>query len=189
VGRRFYAFHVTFEDQPALYQLADAYRTALADRPAVTLIPDQWLHLTMQGIGFTDEVPLTTAVRIAEQGRAILADMPEFEVEFGDIVVSDEAIVLPAEPAEPLQQLRTATRTAIGRVFGDDQVPEDPDRYRPHVSVGYIAADGPANPYLIAVQAVRRDPVRVRISHVDLIEMHRDHRMYEWALVSPLPLD
>jgi hypothetical protein len=65
-------------------------------------------------------------------------------VEFGDIVVSDEATVLAAAPAEPIQQLRAATRTAIGRFFGDDHVPEDPTRYRPHVSAGYVTADGPA---------------------------------------------
>jgi hypothetical protein len=36
---------------------------------------------------------------------------------------------------------------------------------------------------------VRPDPVAVRISRVDLIEMHRDHRMYEWTVVASLPLN
>jgi len=40
VGRRFYAFHVTFEDQSDLYRLADAYRSALVDLSTVTLVPD-----------------------------------------------------------------------------------------------------------------------------------------------------
>jgi 2'-5' RNA ligase len=188
VGRRFYAFHVTFEDQPDLYRLADTYRTALADAPAATLIPDQWLHLTMQGIGFTDEVTDTTATRIAEEARAILADVPAFEVEFGEVIVADEAIVMPATPAAPVRDLRTATRQAIGRILGDDQVPESADRFRPHVSVAYLTANGPATPYVNALKASKPEPAHVRISHVDLIEMHRDRRMYEWAVVARLPL-
>jgi hypothetical protein len=72
---------------------------------------------------------------------------------------------------------------------GDGEQPEDSDRFRPHVSVGYITADGSSALYITAVQAVRPEPVRVQISHVDLIEMHRDRHMYEWTVVSPLPLN
>ncbi|GGS10416.1 hypothetical protein GCM10010169_63880 [Micromonospora fulviviridis] len=91
---------------------------------------------------------------------------------------------MPAEPGEAVQQLRAATRTAIGRVVGKDQVPEDPRRYRPHVSIAYLTADGPAAPYIRAIEATNPHPATVRVSHVDLIEMHRDRRMYEWKVVS-----
>jgi 2'-5' RNA ligase len=188
VGRRFYAFHITFEGQAELYQLIGAYRSALADAPAVTLIPDQWLHLTMQGMGFTDELPPSTATEIAEKARAILATIAPFEVKFGEIVVADEAIALPAQPPEPVRELRAATREAISQILGDDQVPEDPDKFRPHVSAAYITADGSSEPYVTAIQSMRPDPVAVRISRVDLIEMHRDHRMYECTVVASLPL-
>ncbi|MEH1056411.1 2'-5' RNA ligase family protein [Micromonospora sp. CPCC 206171] len=130
VGRRFYAFHVTFEDQPDLYRLADSYRSALAVAPPVTLIPDQWLHLTMQGIGFTDETTDETLAAITKEAGEQLAQLPAVDVEFGEIVVADEAIVMPAIPAEAVQRLRAATRTVIERVAGKDQVPEDHGRYR-----------------------------------------------------------
>ncbi|NJC72391.1 2'-5' RNA ligase family protein [Planosporangium thailandense] len=188
IGRRFYAFHVTFEEQPDLYRLADNYRVGLAAMPALTLIPDQWLHLTMQGIGFTDQVSDATVTAIVDEARDILADVPEFEVEFGEVIVTDEAIVMPAEPAAPVRHLRAAVRGAIGRVFGEDQVPENADRFRPHVSVAYLTADGPAAPYVEALQAAKLEPARVRISHIDLIEMHRDRYMYEWTVLARLPL-
>ncbi|MGK5522276.1 2'-5' RNA ligase family protein [Micromonospora sp. URMC 107] len=188
VGRRFYAFHVTFENQPELYRLVDSYRSALAAAPTATLIPDQWLHLTMQGIGFTDETSDATLAAIIEEAGKQLAQLPAVAVEFGEIVVADEAIVMPALPAEPVQRLRAATRTAIGHVVGEDQVPEDPNRYRPHVSVAYLTADGPAEPYVRAVQSIAPQPVPVTIRHVDLIEMHRDQRMYVWQRVAQLKL-
>ncbi|WP_442933394.1 2'-5' RNA ligase family protein [Micromonospora psammae] len=114
--------------------------------------------------------------------------MPAVAVEFSQVVVADEAIVMPAIPAEPVQGLRAATRTAIGRIVGEDQVPEDPSRYRPHVSVAYLTADGPAEPYVQAVRSVAPEPAAVTIRHVDLIEMHRDRRMYEWQVVARMPL-
>ncbi|MGN9803050.1 2'-5' RNA ligase family protein [Micromonospora sp. L32] len=188
VGRRFYAFHVTFDDQPELYRLADSYRSALGVAPPVTLIPDRWLHLTMQGIGFTDETSNDALARIIEEAGRQLGELPAVDVEFHEVVIADEAIVMPAMPAEPIQQLRAATRTAIACVVGDDHVPEDPRRYRPHVSVAYLTADGPAEPYIRAVEAIKPNSATVRISHVDLIEMHRDRRMYEWSMVARLNL-
>jgi 2'-5' RNA ligase len=187
-GRRFYALHITLADQPELHRLADAYRASLTHEPALTLIPNEWLHLTMQGLGFTNEVSTEAVHRVAEQARRVLADCPAVEVEFRSAVVGDEAIALPAEPAGPVQQLRAAVHAAIGRVLGVDLVPEDPHRYRPHASVAYITASRSAEPYVQAVTAVDPAPARVRISHVDLIEMHRDHRMYEWTVHTRLPL-
>lgn len=93
---------------------------------------------------------------------------------------------VPVPESGPLAQRRT--RTAIGRVVGEDQVPEDPSRYRPHVSVAYLTAAGPAEPYIEAVRSIAPEPAVVTISHVDLIEMHRDRRMYEWQVVARMPL-
>ncbi|MEU1235824.1 MULTISPECIES: hypothetical protein [Micromonospora] len=99
---------MTFEDQPELYRLADSYRSAVAAAPTATLIPDQWLHLTVQGIGFTDETSDATLGAVIEEAGKQLAQLPAVAVEFGAIVVADEAIVM---PALPVQRLRAATRT------------------------------------------------------------------------------
>ncbi|WP_329014977.1 2'-5' RNA ligase family protein [Micromonospora rifamycinica] len=188
VGRRFYAFHVTFENQPELYRLADSYRSALSAAPALTLIPDRWLHLTMQGIGFTDEVADETLAAIVDEARGQFAHLSPIDVQFSEVVVADEAIVMPATPAAAVNRLRTTTRAALGQVLGDANVPEDPHRFRPHVSVAYLTTDGPAKPYLRAVAATEPAPATIRVAHVEVIEMHRDREMYEWSLVARLPL-
>ncbi|MEH1056410.1 hypothetical protein V6U89_14485 [Micromonospora sp. CPCC 206171] len=56
------------------------------------------------------------------------------------------------------------------------------------MSVAYLTADGPAAPYIRAVEVIEPDRAAVRISHIDLIEMHRDRRMYEWEVVARFPL-
>jgi hypothetical protein len=55
-GRHFYACHLTFEDQPAVQRLVLDYQAALAGLGGLDLIPGRGLHLTMQGIGFTDQI-------------------------------------------------------------------------------------------------------------------------------------
>ncbi|RZU53161.1 2'-5' RNA ligase superfamily protein [Krasilnikovia cinnamomea] len=187
-GRRGYAFHLTFEGQPALYALAGAHRHALAGLRTVTLIPDRWLHLTMQTVDFTDAIPASDVRRIARRAGELLAEIPAFDVGFGEPSVTQEAVVMFAEPAEPVRRVHHATRGAIADVRGADRVPGDPARFRPHVSVAYLTADGSAAPYVAALTGAAPEPVRVRIDHVDLIEMHRDNRMYEWRVVDTFAL-
>jgi hypothetical protein len=183
-GRRFYAFHITFEGDDTLHELVSTYQAALAPLPALTMVPARWLHMTIQGIGFTDEVPRATALDIAAIARALVAQAPPFEVAFHDLVVADEAIALPAEPADPVKSIRRSIRQGIARVLGVNRVGEDPDRFRPHVSVAYITRDGSAAPYVATAKSTNPDPVHVKVTHLDLIEMHRDHRMYEWQTLS-----
>ncbi|CAM5548963.1 2'-5' RNA ligase family protein [Streptomyces antimycoticus] len=179
VGRRFYTWHLTFEGQHDAHRLAAEYRAALAPLgPALTLIPDRWLHLTMQGIGFVHEVPEKDVRAILEAARARLAAVPAFDLQLGPEVIDPEAVLLPAHPSEPVQSVRDAIRSAIGDILGD--VPENADGFRPHVSVAYSAADGPIAPMSKALAALDARPAHARITTAELIVIHRDNHMYEW---------
>lgn len=56
VGRSFYTWHLTFDDHPQVADLARRWQAGI-DLAGLDHIPADGLHLTMQGIGFTDEVP------------------------------------------------------------------------------------------------------------------------------------
>ncbi|WP_174535405.1 hypothetical protein [Micromonospora chalcea] len=73
-------------------------------------------------------------------------------------------------------------------MFGEEQVPENANKFRPHVSVAYLTADGFSAPYVETVSSAKGEKARATIAHVDLIEMHRDRQMYEWQTVEALPL-
>lgn len=126
VGRRFFAFHITFDNQPSLHELAATYRTALAEMPSLTLIPDQWLHLTMQGIGFADEIQPAVLSQLVEEARNLLSAVPAFEAEFGSVIVADEAIVMPAEPPEPVQELRRLSGLRLAACSAKSRCPKTP---------------------------------------------------------------
>ncbi|WP_225850643.1 2'-5' RNA ligase family protein [Streptomyces sp. HPF1205] len=186
VGRRFYTWHLTFDGQSDVHRFADAYRRALAPAGGLDLIPDRWLHLTMQGIGFIDEVPEDVVEEITKAAAQRLAALPAFGVTFHAPVIDPEAILVPVQPAEPVRALRSTIRGAMGDVLAD--VPEQAEGFLPHVSIGYSNSDGPTAPYAEAIASADVPPAKALITHADLIVIHRDNRMYEWTTLAQVPL-
>ncbi|MBB5979822.1 2'-5' RNA ligase family protein [Kribbella solani] len=186
-GRSFYTWHITFADSPAVVDLGQQYAAALADLPEYDPIPLRWLHLTMQGIGFTDETERRTIDQIVEAARGRLAAIPPVDITIGPAQIDTEALKLPVQPVEALTGIRDAIRTAIADVRGEDNVTESPD-YRPHVSIGYTNTTGPARR---AVESLARHTPRttqMTVEAVALIDLNRDHKMYQWTTVAEAQL-
>lgn len=186
-GRRFYTWHLTFRDAPDALRVAHEYEEHLR-LPGLDVIPDAWLHLTMQGLGFVDEVDPAEVDRIVAAARRRLAGLSPFDVGLGPTVVDPEVVRLRVTPADPVRQLRDELRTAIAEVWGDSGVPEAADGFDPHVSLAYSNRSGEMAPILAAATAVDPPPGRVTVAHADLIVLHRDHRQYEWTTHTEVPL-
>jgi hypothetical protein len=92
-GRRFYTVHATFSGAPAVQALAAKARDRLAGLPGLGLIPAQWLHLTMQGIGFADEVSDADLSAIITAAKARLAAVPPVTVVIGPPAVAGEGVL------------------------------------------------------------------------------------------------
>jgi len=184
-GRRMYTFHVTFGDQPAVQELAAQARQKLADLDGLDLVPDQWLHLTTQGVGFTDEVTDTDLSAIIVAARARLAKASPFVVTLAPPRVASEGIACGVGPDRALTPARDALRAAIGEVWGSGLVPEGPE-WSPHVSIAYASADRPGDAFEAALDGL--GGASAAVSAVDLIRLSRDQRAYEWETVARLPL-
>jgi 2'-5' RNA ligase len=180
-GRSFYTWHLTFADQSDVARVARHYHAILRDVPGVDPVPVEWLHLTMQGLGFTDEVKGDQVDEAVAAVRGELAKLTPFEFVLGPVRVDPEALLLDAEPAEAVRQLRLAIRAGISEAWGADRVPEPDAPFTPHVSVGYISADGPAEPFISALEASPATG-RAAVSEAQLIVIKRDSSMYTWKL-------
>ncbi|MET9271137.1 2'-5' RNA ligase family protein [Kribbella sp. NPDC003557] len=185
VGTRFYAWHINLFEDP-LRGLAAEHQRELSTVPGLDLIPLRWLHLTMQGVGFREDVPDARVDALLAAARVRLAELEPAKVRFHRPVVRREAVLLPADPAEPLRTIRYAVRAAIADVCGG--VPENADGYRPHISLAYANTAQPAAPIIAALDRVNPTPADLILSTVSLIEMHRDNRMYQWRTVEAVPL-
>jgi hypothetical protein len=123
-GRRFYTFHFTFEQQPAVPRLAAEARERLACFAALDPVPGRWLHLTTQGIGFSDEVSDGDLLAITAAARGRLAVVRAAEVTVSAPHAASEGAASRVGPAGSLNPAREALRAAIADVWGADKVPE-----------------------------------------------------------------
>jgi 2'-5' RNA ligase len=183
VGRSFYTWHITFANAPAVATLAEQYAAALAELPEYDPIPLEWLHLTMQGIGFTDEVDRAIVDQVVDAARTRLAKIAPVTITIGPAEIDPEALRLPVQPVEPLIGIRDAIRAAIADVCGEDNVPESSD-YRPHVSLGYTNTTGPAQRALNSLVGHTPRTAQVTVDSAALIDLNRDHKMYQWTTVA-----
>lgn len=180
-----YTFHVTFEDQPAVQELAAETRQRLAGLDGLDLVPGRWLHLTTQGVGFTDEVSDADLAAITSAARARLAGLAPVGVTLASPRVASEGIACWLGPDGALTPARDALREAIGDVWGPERVPESQE-WSPHVSIAYASADGPGEAFEAVLEGLGGASVTVRA--MDLIRLGRDQRVYEWETVMRLPL-
>jgi len=186
-GRHFYACHITLDDQPDLRRLAATYQGALADLDGLDLIPAEWLHMTLHGVGFVDQVSPGDADAVLRAVSEAVAGVQPPTVTFGQVVVRPEAVYLPAEPAAPLVGLRDAVHSALVEMLGADRV-EPLGGYRPHMSVAYANRDQPAAPIVAALEGARVEPVEVTVRRLSWLVFHRDYQMYQWTDRTPIPL-
>lgn len=189
-GRHFYAFHCTFEAASQLHGLARGYQGALARVDSLDQIPKEWLHLTMCGVGFVDQITLAEIERTTAAVGDVLAETDPIVVTFSNAVVRPEAVYLPAQPSEPLIALHSKITETIYTSLGDraHKLPEQTDGYRPHVSVAYVNSNGPAQPIYDALETINPATAEVTISELPLLVFNRDHKMYQWTERTPLPL-
>ncbi|MGW3344875.1 2'-5' RNA ligase family protein [Nonomuraea rubra] len=191
-GRLVYTWHLTFEHAPQLHHLAERYQKALAPVGSHNPVPAQWLHLTLQGVGWADEVDNELLDRVTDTVGARLAKLAPAELTFHRPVVMGEGIALAPTPAEPLHEIWSEIRSGIAEVTGEATTAAEQLRgFRPHVSLTYINAPGPAQPYAEALSSVEAEPVKVVADRVALIVQNRvlePEWVYRWNTHAVVPL-
>lgn len=180
-----YTWHFTFDGLDAVHGLASAYQDRLVSLPCLDLVPARWLHLTTQGVGFTDEVTEDEASAVVGAARERLKSVTARHVSIGPAKVTPEAILLDVSPAADLVPVRNELRAAITSVVGAERLIESPD-WTPHVSVAYSNGNGSAAPFAEAVAGrLTADAV---LAELELIVLGRDQHCYEWATFASIVL-
>ncbi|MER7471715.1 2'-5' RNA ligase family protein [Micromonospora sp. NPDC000018] len=184
--RQFYTWHLIFERQPELHHLVTDLQRQLV-LPGLDLVPLEGLHLTMQGLGFTDEVSVPDLNAIVAEVRQRCIGLPPLELSLGPVDPDAEGIGLLVQPWGRVEHLRATIRDAIGAVW--PTVPEPADGFRPHVTIAYSGSPAPTDPISARLAELRsKPPVRVTISEVSLIALRRENRTYRWTTAAAVPL-
>jgi 2'-5' RNA ligase len=185
-GRRQYAWHLTFGDQTVSRGQADLrrvvadYQAHLAELPGLDPVPVEWLHLTVQGIGFADQVGADEVERIVAAVRRRCAALAPLRVTLGPAELQQEGVWLPVAPAATVRRLRAAVRAGIAEVWGAGRVPEPAGGFVPHVSLAHSNTDGPSEPYAAALAKIGPRSATVELGAIQVISLRRDTHLYRW---------
>jgi 2'-5' RNA ligase len=188
-GRRGYTWHVV--SLPGLAEHAAAYQAVLEPLrdTVVDLVPPPWLHLTVQGVGFVDEVPDSQIAAMLAAAKQALADTGPLELSFDRPMIRPEAIAIHPTPTAGLVAMRQSLRDAAAGAGLQLDGP-DPEAWQPHVSIAYVHTPGPADPVRHALAQVQQPPVTVTADSVTLIQLYRENggHLYVWDAVADIDL-
>lgn len=179
-GRPFYTWHLTFDSQHDLHRLVAEYHKALRHVPGLDLVPIPWLHVTMQGIGFADEVSDTDRDAIINAASRRLATIQAPTLTFHHITIRPEAITLYPNPTQPVRTIRAEIRQAIADVWGISHVPDAADTYQPHLSIAYVNSHAQPPRIVEVLSAKNPDPARVVVTFASCIAQQRVNHSYQW---------
>jgi 2'-5' RNA ligase len=192
-GRRQYAWHLTFGDQTVSSGRADprrvvgGYQARLAEPPGLDLVPVEWLHLTVQGVGFADEVGAGEVERIVAAVRRRCAALAPLPVTLGPAALQQEGVWLRVAPSAAVHRVRAAVRAGIAEVWGAARVPEPAGGFTPHVSLAYSNTDGPSEPYAAALAAMGSRSATVELGAIWLVALGRDGHLHRWETIAIAP--
>lgn len=159
------------------------------DLPYLDLVPPDGLHLTVQGVAFAEDISADQATQIGATARDLCADLGPFDLTIGPLAGYPGGVFLRAAPWDPVHQLRSHLRHAIGQIIGENRVPDEPHRFKPHVSVGYCNDAAPAAELIDRVQGLRRrPPLRLTVDAAHLIELRREQHTYRWDVIESVHL-
>jgi 2'-5' RNA ligase len=185
-GRPRLLWYLTFPDVPDL-RAAAAPSTETLRATGADVVPPAWWHLTLTDIGFHAELDDWTVRASCEEVRRRLSAAAPLELTLGPLAVLPGAVVLPANPAEPLRALRDTVRD-VGAEHGI-RPPDDIDgHYWPHVSLCYVNADSDHEQLWEAVRSAPPRTVQVRCDRLTQVQVTRADGHYRWEVVDEVVL-
>jgi 2'-5' RNA ligase len=182
-GHTSLAWLLPLAEHDGLRRLVNQYQYALRELPGFDLVPLEWMHILLQEVGFTDDVPRERVNTLLDAVRKRLLDVSPMTLAFHRAVVLPESLVLPAEPYSSLLDLRTAIREASAEALPGDELPGEPEETDKHVTLAYSSSVGPAVFAVAALENTMVEPTTARIPGVSLVELRRDHFCGEWRSV------
>ncbi|MEV4516703.1 hypothetical protein AB0K00_48095 [Dactylosporangium sp. NPDC049525] len=169
-----------------LRRLVEQSHAVLAGHPALSVVPEPWLHATMQMVTGRAGDDVTEAQRAALTGalHEHVGGLAPFTATAGAVLAGTSGVVLDLDqdlPGEPFAVLGDRVRAAIGAVFGADGLRYDPGV--PHISLAYATGDGDSGEVQDHLRkTIRPSRARLSVAAVWLLDVIQDaaRSQYRW---------
>lgn len=187
-GRSFYTWHITFSSSDPIRQIVSSYAPAISRINTLDPVGIDGIHLTLQGIGFTDEISGADIKGVIVSTLRRCAQLEPIKAKVDEPRIDEEALHMNVHPVEQIARVKLALRNGIGDVWGHENVPESMEGFRPHITLAYSNGAAPIERIDAAIKEFSLPVADVLISSVSLIDLNRDLGRYEWAEVATVTL-
>ena len=184
-GRLLYQWHLAFHDQPKVLELAEIAQARLHSQAGLDMIERHLLHLTTYIVGFVDEVPMHAVNQMIDDARDRLSRIAPIRVMVGKIGYHPQAVMLLVEPSEALNPTLDAVRSATEAAGFEGHTDTDP--WRPHISVSYSHASGPAAP-IVAALGRSLPETEITVKSISLVSQTQVGHSWQWEPVAEVYL-
>ncbi|MEV0773386.1 2'-5' RNA ligase family protein [Nocardia salmonicida] len=149
-------------------------------------VPLDALHITMIGVGSTDDVAEKHIDGLISVAREHLSDVRPFDLTVGPLSGSRSAIRFSVAPWDPLLELHQLLSTCTGEVL---RSVASAARIRPHLESLTTTLTVLLFEVVDAVAELRgAGRVNVRVNQVDLVVLRREDHTYRWNTRAVLAL-
>jgi 2'-5' RNA ligase superfamily len=184
-GRELLQWHMLFDDQPEVRQLAATAQDRLLGFDCLDVVDLQWLHLTTFLGPFTDETTPGGIDAMVDEADRLLKQVRPIQVSFGQVRYDAHQVVLPAEPQRALDRVLDSVREATRAAGHEGRTVTDP--WSPHVSIAYFNRVAPMAP-VVAALGHQLAAIRVLIRSVSLVAQFQVERSWQWRLIAEVSL-
>ncbi|MEV4252493.1 2'-5' RNA ligase family protein [Spirillospora sp. NPDC049652] len=175
-------WHILLKDQPDARALVTQCQRRPENLDGLDLVPEAWLHMTTQIVGFADEIPEAETTAMISAVEVGLKDVAPISATLGRLWFHSEAVMLGVRPGRALDPVRRAIRAAVAGTVTHHQLADEPD-WTPHVSVAYSNSSSPAAPVLDAL-AEPPPECRFTVRSVHLVSQERADHLYRWTTLA-----
>ncbi len=190
-GRQLWSAYLTFSAVTSLHDVVEHYQQFLRHIPELDMVERGFLHATIQGIQFTDELHEHDIDRVVTTLREYLGAFTPQEFVTGAPETDTDAVQLPIYPSEPLHGLRSMLRNAIKESLSDVELytlPEPANGFSPHVSIAYANAPISVRHIHEALDAIPPRVAGFSPLSIAIIKLRRESRRWSWTDELLVPL-
>ncbi len=189
-GRALLACYAIYPGQPDLFDLVSAYQQPLRATGRFAAVEQPWLHSTMQGLAFLDDLPANAAVRLAEAMTDRLSGLAAPIVTVEPPLARDGGVDLPLSPINELAQVRAAVQQAAADALDLRDLyllPGQAGQFDPHISLAYANQGMDSAPIRRLLDAVPHPALTLTLNSFAVIALRRSNRTWHWSSAIAVP--
>ena len=182
-GQRLWALYVTCGSFPSVVAHAAAFQERLSQVRGLDLVEPRWLHMTVLGVAFVEEVEPAAMARLVDRATAVAAAEPPMEMVAAAPRAMSDAVWMPVSTTPSVVPLRNRLEEVVLTCLGREPhaLPLPSTGFQPHISIAYANAGAPpADEVNDRLSGLDLPPVHFRASHLSLLRLRRESSRWSW---------